>query len=565
MDAADTSERTVRAGIDAIRQAGTSAAEAVRRAREVGRRYRAERDARGGARRVVVGCWDLCHNAAGRALILAGLHAAVPGVTPTPDVEILGFCFPRSGKGLWEPMRSLAWPPVHALEVTDHADLPRRIVDLVLDHPCDLVHLSKPRMPNVLLGLAARAIWGATVLLDVDDEELGFFRAGPPVAPEADWAGDAPPPLPPLVDVSTAEWTRFAVAMAGEFDGVTVANEPLRLRYGGTIVRHARDFPPRETLATLRDAERERLGIAADRRVVLFLGTPRPHKGLIETATMIARAGCPQAVFLVVGTFADPPLRLSLESVPGIDLRLLGNQPIERLPALVAASDLHVSLLSGGAEVSRFQTPAKLTDALAGGLAVVGHSAPGTADILEGIGGNVATLDELSVEVTRLLHDPEAIRERARAGREWYERHLTVATNARALEATLSAAADVAPRPSRPQRGALFDELLGRMLTASSPARTPGDGIEPVVVGLPAFRLPAIPEPPDGVVVRHGVWLLPGVSGIHDASGMPVIESFLRRGFDLGHYPHGPADPVDRAVLARSAPGDELERIAYVP
>ena len=94
---------------------------------------------------------------------------------------------------------------------------------------------------------------------------------------------------------------------------------------------------------------------------------------------------------------------------------------------------------------------------------------------------------------------------------------------------------------------------------------TPSDAIEPVVVGLPDFRLPAIPEPPEGVVLRRDVWLLPGANGVYDASGAPIVESFLRRGFDLGHYPHGRPEPVDGASLAPDAAGEELDQIVYVP
>ena len=94
---------------------------------------------------------------------------------------------------------------------------------------------------------------------------------------------------------------------------------------------------------------------------------------------------------------------------------------------------------------------------------------------------------------------------------------------------------------------------------------TPSDFTEPVVVGLSDYRLPAIPEPPDGVVLRQDVWLVPGANGLYDAAGTPVVESFLRRGFDLDHYPHGRPESVDAAALAVTAAGKELKRIVYVP
>ncbi|MEI6636128.1 MAG: glycosyltransferase family 61 protein, partial [Planctomycetota bacterium] len=94
---------------------------------------------------------------------------------------------------------------------------------------------------------------------------------------------------------------------------------------------------------------------------------------------------------------------------------------------------------------------------------------------------------------------------------------------------------------------------------------TPAGFHEPVVLELADFRLPTIPEPPDGVILRHNVWLCPGASGLYDAAGQPIVESFLRRGFDLGHYPHGRPDPVDGATLAATAADDAVKHIVYVP
>ena len=174
-------ERAVQESIASIRRGDGSASglvESARRAIDVGRCYRAARRASGGPRRVAVAGWELGHNAAGRVQVLAGLHAAPADGANGAEVEILGFLFPGYGKGVWEPMRSPALPPVDAITVSDPAELPGRIVDLVLEHPCDLLHLSKPKMPNILLGLAVRAVWDATVIVDVDDEELAFVEVG---------------------------------------------------------------------------------------------------------------------------------------------------------------------------------------------------------------------------------------------------------------------------------------------------------------------------------------------------------------------------------------------------
>ncbi|MBS0015519.1 MAG: glycosyltransferase, partial [Arthrospira sp. SH-MAG29] len=73
------------------------------------------------------------------------------------------------------------------------------------------VHLSKPRIPNIVLGLLYKLVWGARVIVDIDDEELAFVKAEATV----DWRE-----LPPLRDLDSQEWTEIAAGLAQEFDKV---------------------------------------------------------------------------------------------------------------------------------------------------------------------------------------------------------------------------------------------------------------------------------------------------------------------------------------------------------
>jgi hypothetical protein len=107
---------------------------------------------------VVVAAAELSHNAAGRAYTLAQLyqHLGHP-------VALLGSHFPQWGRELWQPIRTAvtkAQLPVHTF-VADHE--PRYVEQawqLVLQHPADLVHLSKPRLPAVVIGLLYMLLWG---------------------------------------------------------------------------------------------------------------------------------------------------------------------------------------------------------------------------------------------------------------------------------------------------------------------------------------------------------------------------------------------------------------------
>ena len=107
---------------------------------------------------VVVAAAELSHNAAGRAYTLAQLyrHLGHP-------VMLLGSHFPQWRRELWEPIRGAVQQqelPVHSFVVEHEPSFVNQTWERVLQQPADLVHLSKPQPP--------------AVLVELDDEELLF-------------------------------------------------------------------------------------------------------------------------------------------------------------------------------------------------------------------------------------------------------------------------------------------------------------------------------------------------------------------------------------------------------
>jgi len=113
--------------------------------------------------KVAVCSWELAHNSVGRAYTLAQLYQAIA------DVEIIGSIFPKYGRELWEPIRKISIP-CHSFTVEDEGLFLEQAMNLVLTHPYDIVHLSKPRMPNILFGLLYKMVWDARVIVDIDDQ-----------------------------------------------------------------------------------------------------------------------------------------------------------------------------------------------------------------------------------------------------------------------------------------------------------------------------------------------------------------------------------------------------------
>lgn len=354
--------------------------------------------------KVVVAAAELSHNAAGRAFMLATLYQQLGH-----PVEMVGSHVQPWGETLWEPIRGAveaAQLPVHAVVVDDHTAFFRQAWELVLQHPADLVHLSKPRLPAVVFGLLYKLFWGAAVLMDIDDEELCFVKEAEPVA--LDVLKRELGKLPPPENLMGPLWTRLAVDLGQRFDGITVANTALQQRYGGTVIPHARDSQQLRPLsARERLAARRRHDIAAKANVVLFFGTARRHKGLLEVAAAVA--ALPEdlhPLFVVAGGIPDAKLQRELEAVLAPQrLRLLGNQPFERARKILGLADLAVLLSSG--EVAAFQSPAKLSDALAMGLPVLVSDAPPLQETVERGWTVPAEPEHLAEQLQQWFSDPD--------------------------------------------------------------------------------------------------------------------------------------------------------------
>jgi glycosyltransferase involved in cell wall biosynthesis/GT2 family glycosyltransferase len=336
-------------------------------------KYRASRQASPKASVAVCG-WELAHNAAGRVYTLASIYETFA------QVEIIGSLFPSFGREIWEPIRDTAIAK-HTFVVEDESKFIEQAIQLVAVHPYDIIHLSKPRAPNIFFGILYKLLWGAKVLMDIDDEELAFVGAETPLS--IDDYIQQHGKLPDLKDLAGKDWTRLAVGLAKEFDGLTVCNAALQQRYGGEIIRHARDEKRFKPSPELKRQSREKYGIPQDAKVVLFFGTPREHKGLIETAQAIASLKHPNLIYCIVGSFSDESLKQRLLAVKGCNYKFLPNQPISKTPEILAIADCCVLLQDTNSTAAQYQTPAKLSDALGMGVFIFASPSSGLDEYIE--------------------------------------------------------------------------------------------------------------------------------------------------------------------------------------
>ncbi len=293
---------------------------------------------------VSVLCHTLSGNAFGRALVIAELLGR------DFDVHIVTACGPHDE--LWRPAQGACpfeirrWTAAtYPGFVLRSPSLARRLVT------GDLIYSIKPKLTSLGLGLAARRVRHVPLIADVDDEEIGFST---PLrdALLAPWA---------LLSTASPSHTRWLTTRTQLADAVTVSSAALHARHGGMWVPHARD----ETLLHPASFAAGRHSIPT----VVFVGTPRAHKGLSDLVDAFRMCKVPARLRIVGGTL-DRELVCSVTQLA--DSRIVLEPPVSlaALRDILAAADV-VAIPQQTSAVSRGQLPAKLLDALAMGKAIV--------------------------------------------------------------------------------------------------------------------------------------------------------------------------------------------------
>jgi glycosyltransferase involved in cell wall biosynthesis len=256
------------------------------------------------------------------------------------------------------------------------------------------------------VALLARRQRPRPVLLDIDDWELGFFyRSGR-------W-GRLGRALN-LANPNGLPWTWLMERWAGRADARTVASRFLEQRFGGTLVPHVRDTDAWDPARLDGAATRAALGVADD-RVVMFLGTPRGHKGVDDLVA--AMQGLAGARLVVVGAEPDSEAARRWARCPGVIVR--GMVAFDDVPRYLAAADV-VAIPQRATSDTVGQVPAKLFDAMAMARPVVATAVSMIPEILDGCGVVVPAGDgrALRAALESLLADParaRALGARARA------------------------------------------------------------------------------------------------------------------------------------------------------
>jgi glycosyltransferase involved in cell wall biosynthesis len=319
-----------------------------------------------------------------------------------------------------------AFGAIAALELAESSDpstdRTQTFIALAAQADGDLLYASKPRPTSYGAALLARRRRVRPLLLDIDDWEVGFFR-------RSDAWGTLGRSLN-LGNPNGLPWTWLMERLVPRADALTVASRFLERRFGGTLVPHVRDTEAWDPARFDRAAARAALGLGAE-RVVMFLGTPRGHKGVDDLVDAVGAIGG-DARLVVVGADAASTAGRRWSAHPWV--RLVGEIPFDRVPQHLIAADV-VAVPQRATSDTVGQVPAKIFDAMALGRPIVSTAVSMIPEILDGCGVLVPPGDAVALAsaLKRLLDDPGSAEEIGRRARARCQAHYSFASARAAL------------------------------------------------------------------------------------------------------------------------------------
>jgi len=288
----------------------------------------------------------------------------------------------------------------------------------------DAVLAMTPPLPMAATGFLVAAARRAPLVLNVQDVfpdvavELGVLRGRAPIA-AASW----------LERWSYARASAVTVLSQDMHDNLAEKTDPARLHIIGNFA----------DVDAIRPGERDNdyrseFGLG-DRTVVMYAGNVGMSQSLdllVDAARALQHRG--DVVFVVNG--AGSSLAELRQRATGLtNVVFVPMQPMDRLPQVLAAGDLHVVPLKTG--LARSSVPSKTYSILGAGRPVLASVDVGSEvqRIVEAAGAGTAVEPDDPARflraLTALLADPVALRSKGAAGRAWMEQEVTPAGVAR--------------------------------------------------------------------------------------------------------------------------------------
>jgi glycosyltransferase involved in cell wall biosynthesis len=274
----------------------------------------------------------------------------------------------------------------------------------------DLLFSCKLRPSSFGVGLLKKKDTGIPLLVDIDDWELGFYLNS------GFWGK-----LGRFLNFSNPNgmpYTWYLEKSVGLADGITVSDRFLQQRFSGELFYHCRDTSVLDPAKCSGEKIRQDLKLQG-KKVVMFLGTPRAHKGVDDLIAAVERLPDPDIRLVIIGA-DDPTSFLQSRNLPTQGrIVVLPKISFDQLPEYLAVADV-LTIPQRKTSDSVGQMPAKIFDAMAMAKPIVSTNVSDIPEVLEDCGYLVdpGNIEQLTIALEHIFNHPKEALNKGRMARQ---------------------------------------------------------------------------------------------------------------------------------------------------
>lgn len=274
----------------------------------------------------------------------------------------------------------------------------------------DIFIACKLRPTSFGIALLKKWFTGKPVMVDIEDWELGFYYHSGFWGRVGRFLNFSNP--------NGLPYTWLMEKLIGFADSIIVSNKFLQNRFTGCLIPHCRDTTILDPDLFNDQEIKQSLGLEGN-RVIMFLGTPRPHKGIDDLIQAVESLDYPDVRLVFIGAEPSFQSRQGNSFLNKKKVVVLPKIPFDELPKHLSAADILVVPQRDTTD-TQGQIPAKLFDAMAMAIPVITTH---VSDIPEVLGGNGYLVqpgkpEELTRTLKYVLDHPEEAKEKGLRARQ---------------------------------------------------------------------------------------------------------------------------------------------------
>ncbi|MFX0201814.1 MAG: glycosyltransferase family 4 protein [Candidatus Hodarchaeota archaeon] len=295
------------------------------------------------------------------------------------QIDVIGPCFGRQVFRAYEGEFNFK-----VVEGCQYPKFVKKLRDVYDSVNGDVLFAFKPKPTSYLIGLICSFLKRIPIVVDIEDWELAPYWIQKEKLSK--WIFLRRYLLHGWKVPNDFKYLYVTEKLVSFSNAVFVCTNFLEGKYGGTKLYHGVDTEVFNPKGKNKGRLREKWGVPLDKKIVLFAGTPRPHKGLDDLIRALNSIdpNC-KVKLLLVGGRIEGSIDGELYELSKKRTIYLGYQPHGLMPEILCLSDL-VVLPQKDNLISRAQVPGKVFEAMAMAKPIVATAVSDLPEILEDCG-----------------------------------------------------------------------------------------------------------------------------------------------------------------------------------